>query len=308
MNETDVTAAEAVTVAERSIDTVTSEIVGICQQAQVMALSYAVEIGRRLTEAKAMLQHGEWGDWLKEKVNFSQSTANNMMRLFQEYGGQQPVFPGMFSNSQALGNLTYTKALQLLAIPTEEREEFAEQNDIANLSTRELEQAIKERDEALKARDAALEAQKQAEQAKQSGESKLTALNQQKVKLEKQLQDIRANAAKDAKKGFAQIEKELTNRIKALESELAEAQKATGQKEPDAEVVRSYEEEIASLKKQVAMSDPDTTEFRAVFDSVQVSVQKLLEIIQRQDDQEKADRFRKALTALADLMGGESHA
>lgn len=311
MSETEITAPEQSGLTERDIDTVTGEIIEICRQAQTMALSYAVEIGRRLCEAKELLQHGEWGNWLKERVNFSQSTANNLMRLFREYGSQQVVVCGVLSNSQALGNLPYTKALQLLAIPAEEREVFAEEHHVTEISTRELEQAIRERDEALKARDAALEAQKQAEQQRneqvKSDQAQIGALRETKAALEKQLGEVRANAAKDAKKGFAQTEKELTDRIKALESELAETQKAAGQNQPDAEAVKRYEDEIARLRKQAAMSDPDTTEFRTVFDAVQVQIAKLTEIVNRVEstDGEKANRFRQALQALANkLIGG----
>lgn len=45
----------------REIGVITSEIKDICRQARSMALMYAVEIGRRLTEAKEILPHGEWG-------------------------------------------------------------------------------------------------------------------------------------------------------------------------------------------------------------------------------------------------------
>lgn len=311
MSDTEITVAEPAALTERDIDTVTGEIIEICRQAQIMALSYAVEIGRRLCEAKELLPHGEWGNWLKERVNFSQSTANNWMRLFREYGSQQVVVCGMLSNSQALGNLPYTKALQLLAIPSEEREEFVEEHHVTEISTRELEKAIQERDEALKARDAALEAQKQAEQQRteqaESNQAQISALRETKAALEKRLGEVRANAAKDAKKNFEQTEKELTDRIKALESELAEAHKAAGQNQPDAEAVKRYEDEIARLQKQAAMSDPDTTEFRTVFDAVQLQIAKLTELVQRVEatDSEKASRFRQALQALANkLMGG----
>ena len=132
----------------RDIAVVTAEIKELNRQAQKMALVYAVEIGRRLCEAKEMLEHGEWGKWLKEEVDFSQSTANNCMKLFREYGAEQITLFGAVTNSQAFENLPYTKALQLLAIPAEEREEFAREVGADELSSRELAAVIKERDEA----------------------------------------------------------------------------------------------------------------------------------------------------------------
>ena len=67
----------------REIGVITAEIKDLCRQAQTMALLYAVEIGRRLDEAKRALPYGKWGEWLKNEVEFSQSTANNFMRLFE---------------------------------------------------------------------------------------------------------------------------------------------------------------------------------------------------------------------------------
>lgn len=67
----------------RSIEVVTDEIKSLVSSAQSVMLGYAVEIGRRLVEAKDLLPHGEWGKWLREKVEFSQSSANNFMKLLK---------------------------------------------------------------------------------------------------------------------------------------------------------------------------------------------------------------------------------
>lgn len=133
---------------QREIGVVTAEVRELKRQAQTMALTYAIEIGRRLAEAKAILPHGAWGDWLETEVEFSQSTANNYMKLFTAYGDQQLSLFGILSNSQTIANLDYSKALKLLAVPEEEREAFAEEVDAGNLSVRELEAAIRERNEA----------------------------------------------------------------------------------------------------------------------------------------------------------------
>ena len=78
------------------------EIRNLQQQAQVVVLSYAIEIGRRLCEAKAVLDHGEWGPWLKQEVNFSQSSAQNFMRIYERYGSDQISLFGE-AKSQTLG-------------------------------------------------------------------------------------------------------------------------------------------------------------------------------------------------------------
>lgn len=129
--------------AQRDIQTVTTEIRTLHRQAQGMILNYAIEIGRRLKEAKSLLEHGEWGEWLETEVDFSRSTANNFMKIFEEYGAKQVSLFGD-ANSQTIGNLPYTHALKLLAVPAEEREEFVEEHHVEDLSSRELDRLIKD--------------------------------------------------------------------------------------------------------------------------------------------------------------------
>ncbi|KGK82912.1 hypothetical protein DP73_20155 [Desulfosporosinus sp. HMP52] len=63
-----------------------------------------------------MLTHGEWGQWLKESVSYSQSTATRLMQMYKEHGPKLlDVSEGnSSSNHAALHNLTYTQALMLL--------------------------------------------------------------------------------------------------------------------------------------------------------------------------------------------------
>ena len=130
-------------VAERNIETITTEILQLKQDAGNAILG----IGQRLIEAKSMLPHGKWIPWLTEQVEFSERTAQSFMRLAREW-----------SNPQALADLGATKALALLALPPDERERFIEENHVvdgeaktaAEMTTRELEKAVKERDEALR--------------------------------------------------------------------------------------------------------------------------------------------------------------
>ncbi len=67
-------------------DRLVSEIRMITEQTKQVVLFNSIEIGRRLTEAKAMVKRGTWGTWLKERVDYSQRTANNFMKIYQEYG------------------------------------------------------------------------------------------------------------------------------------------------------------------------------------------------------------------------------
>lgn len=128
---------------ERTPHIIAQEINYLVQESRRILLINAIEIGRRLLEAKEMLNHGEWLNWLKESVNYSKSTAENLMNLYKEYGPKLLSSTDDDPNSQALGNLTYTQAVLLLRLPEEEREEFILKNNVANMTSRQLNQAIK---------------------------------------------------------------------------------------------------------------------------------------------------------------------
>lgn len=93
-----------------------------------------IQIGCKLIEAKKQLSHGEWGVWLENKVEFSQRTANQFMRIAKEFG----------SNPEMLADLGITKIGLLLDVPIEKRKYFIRNYDLKNISTRELKKAIKQ--------------------------------------------------------------------------------------------------------------------------------------------------------------------
>ena len=160
----------------RDIDIVTAEIVTIKRQANQVLITAAIEIGRRLTEAKTMVPYGEWGKYLEERVEYSQSTANNLMKIYKEYGtGQDSLFDS-FANSQAFANLNYTQALALLSVPAEDREAFAVENDVASKSTREIQELIRQRDESRQALSVAEEAVTDANNEKVAALRRLDAM------------------------------------------------------------------------------------------------------------------------------------
>ena len=106
---------------QRSPALIAAEINNIKAQTRTMVLYNSIEIGRRLTEAKQFIPHGDWGTWLDTSVEYSKSTANNLMRIFEEYGADQlALFGETAAKSQALGSLSYTQAIYMLEVPAEE--------------------------------------------------------------------------------------------------------------------------------------------------------------------------------------------
>ena len=82
---------------ERTPLVIAAEINMITQQTRKILLASAVEIGRRLKEAKSLVNHGEWGKWLEESVSYTQRTAERLMKLYENYS-QQLSSPNLPSN------------------------------------------------------------------------------------------------------------------------------------------------------------------------------------------------------------------
>ena len=146
----------------RDIEVITREILDAKRRGGEAILT----IGRCLTEAKQALPHGEWLPWLNERVELSERAAQRFMRLSREW-----------SNPTALSDLGATKALALLALPADERDQFIETHNVVDMSARQLEQAIKDRDEARKAAETAQAEASAAEQARAKMEEDMKLLN-----------------------------------------------------------------------------------------------------------------------------------
>ncbi|ASS66393.1 MULTISPECIES: DUF3102 domain-containing protein [unclassified Paenibacillus] len=214
-------ASEATTLSTRTVEVIAAEIRTIDQQARQAALQGAIQIGLRLTEAKALVGHGEWGDWLKANVNYSQSTANNFMRVATEYE----------ASGQALANLSYTQAVALLAVPAEEREEFVEQNQASEMSSRELQAAIKakqEAEKALKEKEEQLAAEQLARQEEEGMRSALYAKYEEEQELrkrqEEQIRELEQQSQQAQTSGDDKA-------LKQLKADLRKAEKAASASE-----------------------------------------------------------------------------
>lgn len=188
----------------RDIREITAEIRTIQDSVRRTALSGAIEIGRRLTEAKELLQHGEWGDWLKREFEFSQSTASRLMQLFREYGADQGSLFGAETKYATLQNISVSNALRLIAIPDEEREEFAAEHDIEHKSAREVEELIRQRQEADARAAAAEKALTEADEGHALAMAEL---------------DERLHSAQQAERDAKSIAETANARVKALAAE-----------------------------------------------------------------------------------------
>jgi len=136
-----------------------------------------IEIGKRLIEAKDNLQHGEYLEWLKVKVQFTERTAQRFMQIGKE-----------FSNTTSLSHLGSTKLFLLAGLDEEDRQEVMQENNMEDMTTRELEQAVKEKKEIKKQLEAEQEYSQELQDAirekEQHGENKLAYVQVEGINFE----------------------------------------------------------------------------------------------------------------------------
>lgn len=174
-----------------------------------MAAESILQIGRDLMEAKQIAGHGGWLPFLSE-IGFKPSTAENWMRLARE------IEPG-----SPLAQLSPTKALALLSLPAEDREDFARENEAETKSAAELRRLIEERNKAAEAANAesnrANEAEKQLAQARRTADYYKAQAGQ----IEKERQDAERRAQELARELEKQMDQPVS--IRTVEVEKAPA-------------------------------------------------------------------------------------
>ena len=306
----------------RGIEAITQEILDAKRRGGEAILT----IGRCLTEAKQALPHGEWLPWLNERVEFSERTARNFMRLSREW-----------SNRQALADLGAAKALTLLALPAEERESFIAENHVVggeektviDMTSRELEKAIRERKEA---QEAAAKAQAEAsaeEQARAKMAEDMKLLNarlsgaqedreqaaQAVARLEAQLAELKEKPVEVAVEPVVDqeaLEKARAEAVAGMQDKLDQAREAKKRAEDKQKIAEEaleqarlqLEEQAREEKKAALGADKDLAQFEVLFDQTKETVNRMHGILLkvRSRDEDAAGRLSKALAALAEAV------
>lgn len=97
-----------------------------------------IDIGQYLRWVKEILPYGEFTKYLEEKVDFTRQQANKFMKIYEVYNNE--------SESKSTLQLDWgvEKLYTVIAIPENDREKFIEENNIDEISTRELKKKVKE--------------------------------------------------------------------------------------------------------------------------------------------------------------------
>ena len=92
-----------------------------------------LQLGRVIAEARPMIPHGEFDQWCKKHAKMSKRTAEQYMQAYAEFGLDSKI-----------AQLGTTKIIKLLPMSEDERAVLLEEHDVAGMTTRQLDEAIRQ--------------------------------------------------------------------------------------------------------------------------------------------------------------------
>lgn len=312
-----------ITVPVRDINTITSEIHYIQNDVQQYAAQGALKIGERLCEAKELLGHGEFLPWIKDEFGWTDRTAQKLMAVYREFGDSQKSLFGPEINTKTYSDLPVSKLYLLISVPESEREDFVKENNVAEMSVREMEKLLREKKEAEdESREAHAELNKLAD--------KYAALSAVASEQEKELKaaqaDVSASIEAAKKEAAAEAEKARRTAEKAQKAAEAEAKKARDEAEAakkDLQQLRDNpeipQEVMDKLKAQfgkaaeeaeararaaeakLKTADPDVAMFKLHFDNLQKTAASMAQLIikmKQSGNADMADKLSRAACAV----------
>ena len=233
-------------------------------------------IGKRLMEAKAQLRHGEWLPWLRDKVDISERSAQDFMRIAKEY-----------SESAEIADLGASKALALLGLPASERADFVAEKhtvdgvekSVSEMTAKELKRAIEERDDARRGMEAMKARAEVAEQSREKMEQDMRQLRELNRRAKETVEE--KNAALAKAEGDVQTLKEQMEELRskpvdvavqikdASAEQIAEAKKAAR-----AEAEKKHKTELAAREAELKKAQAEAKKAREEAKAANVSLQE----------------------------------
>lgn len=221
----------------RTAEEIAGSINRIKEEVREAVLEGSIRIGQELKAAKSKVPYGEWGEWLETNVAYSVRTAQNLMRIADEYGRRR---------TDAMEGLSITQAVLLLGLPADEREAYVESHDMDAITTDELKGEIRRLQEELSGKQETIESlMAQAEtQANAEAEQRVAELEQRLAEAEERTvaAEAKAKAAEASAMGAGEKEKE-------------EAKKAH-------DLMRKAQQEAAELKTKLAAAEQNLKQTR----------------------------------------------
>ena len=293
---------------EKSTEELTAKTNTLYQQMQLIGavgIQMAADAGRCLTKIKERIGHGNWGDWCKRNLEFSERKAQNMMKLAAEMHEKN----GIFSNPQTFADIEISKVYALLAAPEEVQKAVLNDPKMEEASVREFQDEIKR----LKAELAAERAKEQVDTSAEelaAAEQKIEELSAQvkilqegksEAEWEQEVQDLKQKIDAEAQKA-----KDAARKLKeAKAAAAAEAEKA-------AEVAAEKAKEDARVEAKAEV-EKETAKLAGEVSAARAEIEKLNTKLETSTAAEigefkvKADQlqkdFRGCMKCIEDMYG-----
>lgn len=302
MNE--IVNAEYQIVQERTLPVIASEILQIERDVYATATDGAIQIGRKLREAKEKVEHGQWENWCKENLNYSKSRAEKFMQIAVNYGDENSAYAKTVTSTE----VSISKALELLKVPEEEVEKFVEEYDVEDISVRGLREEIQklkaekndlridaessqaEINALIKAKDEAARQSEEyaktieglrAELKKAQDQTPATEDSEEVDRLKKELKEVQNDfdAASETLEETAKKLKEEKAKLKEEKAKNYERGEAAGRKAAE-ETVNDLKVQNEELQKKLANSaDKDKVKLGILTNQLQITFNEILEVV-----------------------------
>ena len=294
-----------------------------------------IGLGKCLMEAKELLAHGEWLSWLSENLNLSERSAQRLMMIARNC-----------SNPTALSDLGKTKVLAILTLPPAEQTLFLNgdyvpegaDKSVSDMTTRELQQVIKERDDtqeqleytqsklasankqigklsgqlvkAQRSQEKALAKASRAEESRLKMEEDMRLANNQLELANAELEELRnrpTDVAIQYQRDEEAIEEARQEVREEMQGRVDEANAAAQQSaEAESKLRQELDSALKAAKKAIVDGDTDFAVFNAYFVQAQELANKMRNVflIIREKDPATAEKMSNAVEALKGVIGG----
>lgn len=309
---------------------IAQEINQIKAEVRDTAIRGAIEIGKRLMEAKSVVPYGSWGKWLEDNVSYSERTAQDLMRIAREYSRTETETLSQIQNKE--------QAVLLLALDARERATFVEEHDMQAISTRELEDEIRRMREEDARKQLTIEelvgqvntmtvqltemagepvpaADAEASRRAEELEKQLQEANRKVAEAEKRrLQDLEAEQAKtraeqEKARKAAQEKNEADSLLQQQEKKLRRMEDELSQARDNVREVlpQSVEDELRRLRAQAVRTGAES-DLRAAFDALKAAFERLMDKLNETETEDEAlagkyrTAFGKAMRMMAERV------
>jgi len=318
--------ADYTIVQERTLPVIIGEIKIIEQNTARIVLENGIQIGQRLQEAKEKVGHGNFGDWCKENLNYSQDTAQKFMKLAKEYGDDS----SFLANTATSRNFSISNALSLLKLPEEDREKFVEEHPVEDMTNKALEDEIrklKEEKESQEAKVGQLLDEKEdmasqiatMEARMQSLEQQLAVASTEPQVDQAEVEELKAKLEKEkqkTKKAKEELKKEQESRQAAIDQTIGNQKQAMEQeirKEVEEELKEAKQsignllEQVDQLERRAANAgDEKKVQFKIHMDQLQDNFGKALYCIFEEEDPKMQKKMMTAMNMVLDKLSKEA--